>query len=106
MRGFDVEVTYCAESALQLVEQRSFDVIVLDLMMPTMSGFEVAAELRDDPKTAMIPVVVLTAMDLLATDREKLCGRIVAMQQKIHPWPEQLLDTVGRLLRRHGEPEA
>ena len=53
--------------------------VVLDLMMPGMSGFEVALELAAEPSTARLPIVVLTAKDLTADDREALSGTIAAL---------------------------
>ncbi len=46
--------------------------IILDLMMPGMSGFELAEKLRQRETTARIPIVVLTAKDLTEADRERL----------------------------------
>jgi len=48
------------------------DVIVLDLAMPEISGFQVAALLRQRDATSRIPIVVLTAKDISAADRERL----------------------------------
>jgi len=78
-------------------------VIVLDLMMPGLSGFDVAARLRDDPSTRDIPIVVLTAMDPTPADRERLRGRMEALQRKVPPWPVQLVETIRGLLRRQLE---
>jgi CheY-like chemotaxis protein len=75
-------------------------VIVLDLRLPDLSGFEVASLLREDEITANIPVVVTTALDLTATDRERLQGLIVALHRKEPPWPDELVATVGELLAR------
>ena len=57
-------------------------VVLVDLLMPDVDGFEVIDALRADPRTAAIPVVVLTAKSLTAQDRRRLQGRIefVAVQ--------------------------
>jgi two-component system sensor histidine kinase ChiS len=60
-RGFEVEVAYNGPSALELIEQNPPDLIVLDVMMPGMSGIEVLDRLRSNPKQAVIPVIMLTA---------------------------------------------
>ena len=44
-------------------EENDFDLILLDLMMPEMNGYEVLAEMKDDPKLNEIPVVVMSATD-------------------------------------------
>jgi CheY-like chemotaxis protein len=49
--------------ALELVGQRKPDLILLDVMMPKMSGFEVCRRLKDNPNTADIPVIMVTALN-------------------------------------------
>ena len=46
-----------------MVKERDIDVILLDLMMPEMDGFQVVRALKDDPDTAEIPVIMITARD-------------------------------------------
>jgi len=48
---------------LKLVQENEVDVILLDLMMPDMDGFQVVRELRANPMTAEIPVIMITARD-------------------------------------------
>jgi len=48
---------------LKLVLENEVDVILLDLMMPEMDGFEVVKALRDNPETAEIPIIMITARD-------------------------------------------
>ncbi|HEY6300380.1 MAG TPA: response regulator [Candidatus Binataceae bacterium] len=48
---------------LKLVHENEVDVILLDLMMPEMDGFEVVKALKDDPMTAEIPIIMITARD-------------------------------------------
>jgi DNA-binding response OmpR family regulator len=48
---------------LKLVHENEVDVILLDLMMPEMDGFQVVKALRDDPLTAEIPIIMITARD-------------------------------------------
>lgn len=53
--------------ALNLVKTHSFDLILLDIMMPGVSGIDVLAQLKENPETAHIPVVVISALDELQT---------------------------------------
>jgi CheY-like chemotaxis protein len=48
---------------LRLVKEHDIDVVLLDLMMPEMDGFQVMRALKDDPVTAEIPVIMITARD-------------------------------------------
>ena len=58
------------------------DVIILDLMMPKMDGFQFLDELRSRPDWQDIPVVVITAKDLTEEDRERLNGGVERIIQK------------------------
>jgi CheY-like chemotaxis protein len=58
------------------------DVIILDLMMPKMDGFELLDELRERRDWQEIPVVVITAKDLTDEDRDRLNGGIERIIQK------------------------
>lgn len=60
--GFIVLEAEDGELALKLVEETPPDVIVLDIMMPKMDGFEVCRRLKDDQKTAPIPILLVTAL--------------------------------------------
>src|SRR5690606_6325945 len=51
------------EEALRLVEEQTFDLILLDLIMPGISGYEVLVRLKSDPRHRDIPVVMISALD-------------------------------------------
>jgi len=59
---YDVITAYNGPDALDLAREKSPDLILLDVMMPQMDGFEVCQRLKKDPKTAHIPVVMVTAL--------------------------------------------
>lgn len=60
---FDVLTADDGYKALDIVAHTSVDIILLDIMMPGMDGFEVCERLKADPKTSHIPVVMVTALD-------------------------------------------
>jgi two-component system cell cycle response regulator len=60
---FDVRTAMSGREALDLVQRERVDLVLLDVMMPDMTGFEVCAALKADPRTAQIPVVIVTALD-------------------------------------------
>ena len=55
---------------------------MLDLMMPEVSGFEVVEALGESPDTAHIPIVVVTAKQITAEDRDRLNGFVEAIMEK------------------------
>lgn len=59
--GYEVLTAYDGVEALEQVEQEDPDMIVLDVMMPRMDGFDVLKNLQSDPKYKDIPVIMLTA---------------------------------------------
>ncbi|MBP3738918.1 MAG: response regulator transcription factor [Muribaculaceae bacterium] len=68
--GMEVQAVYSAEEALAL-NLSQFDLLLLDVMLPGISGFELAAKLREKPLTAQLPVIFLTARD---AEADTLCG--------------------------------
>jgi len=61
-RGYTVVTAYNGEEALQQVQWQRPDLILLDVMMPGMNGFEVCRSLKDNADTCLIPVVIMTAL--------------------------------------------
>lgn len=60
--GFEVSTAYSAEEALELPLQ-DFSLILLDVMMGEMSGFQMVRRLKNNPSTARIPIIFITALD-------------------------------------------
>ncbi|HSH02081.1 MAG TPA: response regulator [Anaerolineae bacterium] len=86
---------------LNSIETQLPDVIVLDLMMPNMSGFEVLTKIRNNPKTAHLPVVVLTAKDLTSEEMTYLQKEANALLQKGKYPAEELTATINRAISRN-----
>jgi two-component system cell cycle response regulator len=61
--GFDVVEAISGVECLRLVQEHRVDVILLDLMMPEMDGFQVCRVLKENPATAAIPIIMITARD-------------------------------------------
>ncbi len=60
---FDVQTAYNGPEALELISREHPDIILLDVMMPGMNGFEVCRRIKSNPATVHIPVVMVTALD-------------------------------------------
>ncbi len=71
--GYDVILTLNGKEALEKVKEIPPDLILLDVMMPKMNGFEVSRRLKSDEVTTIIPIVMVTAL-------EKVEDRIEALE--------------------------
>jgi len=80
--------------ALAKLEERTPNVILLDLMMPEMDGFEFIQRLRLREEWRSLPVIVLTAKDLTDEDRQRLQGQIQQLHQKGAYSRQTLLDEI------------
>ncbi len=94
--GISVREAADGQEALEQVASQRPGMIILDLMMPVMDGFEFLLRLRRDPDTADLPVVVVTAKDLTEQDRARLEGQVHQVMQKGGFRREELLKEVRR----------
>ncbi len=105
--GYAVMEATDGRDAIERIRERAPGVILLDLMMPVMDGFEFLAELRREGAWREIPVIVLTAKDLSAEERERLNGSVTRILAKGAYDREALLGEVRALVsasvRRRGE---
>ena len=87
------------QEALDLLREEKPDVILLDLMMPEMDGFEVVAALQGDKDWRDIPVIVITSLDLDAKDRARLNSGVQSVLVKEKFRPEDLVEHIRRLVQ-------
>ncbi len=78
------------------------DILIIDLLMPGMTGFELLDRLQATPELASVPVVVLTGRDLSAAERELLSGRVRQILEKSAVSGEDIAKTIRRATRRTG----
>jgi threonine synthase len=79
---------------LELVCRERPDIILLDLMMPGMDGFEVLEALKANEEVGNVPVIVLTAKELTATERERLSGQVEMLMRKGSFTHEELVEEI------------
>ncbi len=80
--GWTVEEAGNGLEALERLEHRRPDAILLDLMMPEMDGIAFVERLRSNERNRSIPVLVVTAKDITPVDRQRLSGGVQAIMQK------------------------
>jgi PAS domain S-box-containing protein len=73
---------YGGQEAVELARRELPDLIILDLLMPQMNGFDVVSTLQGHPETANIPILVVTAKQISEEDRTKLNGYVTAILNK------------------------
>jgi PAS domain S-box-containing protein len=79
---FNMLRAYGGAQGIAMAQSRTPDLIILDLMMPGVSGFEVVETLKTSKKTAQIPIIILTAKMLTAEDRALLNSHVLQVMQK------------------------
>lgn len=72
LENYDVEGVSSGSSALTAIENRPPDLMVLDLIVPDVSGWEVARRLRADPASASIPILVVSSVQDLAVEAQRM----------------------------------
>jgi DNA-binding response OmpR family regulator len=98
--GYEVDIARDGESALALAALRPPDLVVLDLMLPGIDGYEVCRRLRESPATAATRIVVVTA-------RGREAERVRGLEEGADAYvtkpfsTRELIATVGRFLGRH-----
>ena len=99
--GWNVEEAENGVVALEHLDQHRPDLILLDLMMPRMDGFEFLVHLREKVENQNIPVVVLTAKEITPQDRERMDGEVSKVIQKGSLTVDELMAELGRVLDSH-----
>jgi PAS domain S-box-containing protein len=96
--GWKVSEADNGRVAIECLERERPSLILLDLMMPEMDGFEFAEHVRRHPQWRSIPIIVMTAYDLTVDDRLRLNGYVESILQKEGDSRETLLEQVRALV--------
>ena len=103
-KGYQVKGAQGGRNGLDMVIQDLPDLILLDLMMPGMDGWEVYQQIKANEKTRHIPVIIITAK---AQDIDKVLGLHIAKVDAYicKPFrPQELLESVDRIIQRSAPP--
>ncbi len=100
MEGHEVLTAENGRVALEQMHSRKPCLVLLDLMMPEVDGFQFIDELKKRSEWNAVPVVVVTAMDLTSGERGRLNGRILQVVQKGGRTSDALLATVREEVKR------
>ncbi|HEY1012337.1 MAG TPA: response regulator [Herpetosiphonaceae bacterium] len=104
-RGYRVLEAADGAGALALIPAARPDLVILDLLMPGTDGFAVLEALRANPETVAIPVIILSAKDLSAAERQWLAERSQRFFEKSQLSSASFLSHIDQLLHRGGHDE-
>jgi CheY-like chemotaxis protein len=99
LKPFNMEVLVAdgGKAGIDIALKRKPDLIILDLMMPDVDGFEVVSKLREDAAAAQIPILIYTAKNISSEDRERLQGNIQSIIQKGDFGKDRFLEMINNL---------
>ena len=98
--GFKVTKAYGGKEGIDLAIQKNPDVIILDLLMPEVNGFEVVQRLKAHPKAKDIPIFIYTAKNITEEDRRMLSNYVISIEEKGRCSREELLSDVRKALMK------
>jgi len=96
--GYAVSTAMDGEQARVSVAQFLPELVILDLVLPKMSGFELLAEWRSNPRTADLPVFVLTSKDLTKKEEKYIHAHAESLFRKQNSWREPLIKQLERVV--------
>jgi CheY-like chemotaxis protein len=103
LRGYEVVVAVDGEEALaQLTKPERPDLIVLDLIMPKLSGFEVLKQIKADPGTSAIPVIVLSNLSQESDRRQVLDSGATEYLVKANMTLHEVIERIEAVLKKGG----
>jgi threonine synthase len=82
------------KSGLEIIRKEQPDLVLLDLMMPNIDGFGVLEAMKADENLKQIPVIIVTAKELTASDKSRLSGQVEALLQKGAFMEDDLLEGI------------
>jgi CheY-like chemotaxis protein len=104
-KPFEVSGVSNGKDALVAIEREPPDILLLDLLMPQMDGFEVLSRMAGNPASRNIPVIVLTAKSLTVEERLQLQQRVQRVIEKHELGVGTLVTELRRALSAYGRPE-
>ncbi len=101
LEGFEVDAAEDGKKGLEMVKKVNPDIILLDILMPKMDGFGVLDELKKDPSTADVPVIMLTNLGQKDDVKKGFEKGAVGYLIKAHFMPSEVVDKIKKILKEH-----
>ncbi len=97
--GYDIAEAVDGEKGIKAVEEEKPDLVLLDLILPGVDGFEVLAKIKEDPKIAQIPVIILSNLGQKDDIERGLKMGAVDYLIKAHFTPGEIIEKVKAVLK-------
>ena len=103
--GYTYEIAENGVDALQRIERNAFKLVLMDMMMPVMNGYDATKAIRANPKTKHLPVIALTANAMKGEDEK--CRAAGCSDYLAKPYSkDQILNAIAMLLKKSQQTEA
>lgn len=101
VKGFEVVGAFTGKMALEKLATENFDLVLLDIMLPDVDGYEVCRLIRNDPRTSALPIIMLTAKKAQEDhDKGVLCGANAYLTKPFRS--AMIIDEINNLLNKAG----
>ena len=104
LEGYETEIAENGQEGLDKIENFQPDIILLDIMMPTMNGVEMLTKLKENPDTAEIPTVVLTNVSDMNISNQVFAKGANLQISKSGAEPEQVIAWIKSVLSKSAQP--
>jgi DNA-binding response OmpR family regulator len=102
VKGYDVTGVLNGNDALEKLTRDSYDLVLLDIMLPDIDGFEICRRIKNNPLTSALPVVMLTAKKSLEDqERGMACGADAYLTKPFKS--AMIIDVIEKLIRNSNE---
>jgi len=102
--GFKIDEAIDGEEGLKKLQEAKPDLILLDLILPGLDGFEVLERIKDDPGTSVIPVLILSNLGQRDEIERGLKLGAIDFLVKAHFTPEEIVDKIKMILGKKPAP--
>jgi twitching motility two-component system response regulator PilG len=103
VKGYEVAGVTTGKGAVEKLSEETFDLVLLDIMLPDIDGFEVCRQIREHPRTTKLPVVMLTARKCLEDqERGAACGADAYLTKPFKS--AMIIEVIEGLLRNGSGP--
>jgi CheY-like chemotaxis protein len=102
--GYDIVTASGGREGVTVAQTVPIDFVICDILMPDLDGFGVVAELRADPRTHDLPILVLTHHELTGAEKTRLNGEILGVVAKGESGKDGLRDWLARTRQEVGQP--